>query len=123
MLKIDVSFRLFAPLLVGAAIMFVAAIIGLKFIIEPSKSLIAPKVATNAENKLEEEEEAAPEELDGMTMFVIVLGALLDNIGSSGLMRKYSTALLHFFINLKLCSVFSIMLIPTCIQYILYRLH
>ena len=76
--------------------MFVAAIIGLKFIIEPSKSLIAPKVATNAENELEEEEEAAPEELDVMTMSVIVLGALLDNIGSSGLMRKYSTALLHF---------------------------
>ena len=111
---------LFAPLLVGAAIMFVAAILGFKFIIEPRNNLIAPKVALNDE--FEEEQEKPPEDLDAPTMLIIILGALLDNIGSSGLTREYFydyRILIHLFLHILIVFFSSIMSFSPCVQRLL----
>lgn len=75
---------LFAPLWVGAFLMFIACLTGFKFLIEPGDSRM---VETHSDIDLDDEDAAAkrPETINQPVMWNVILGALLDNIGSTGL--------------------------------------
>ncbi|CAB9513051.1 Major facilitator superfamily MFS_1 [Seminavis robusta] len=71
--------NLFSPLLVGAGVSFAALIFCFMFLIEPDKCLI-PK-----DEESDEDEGDAPESINWCLFGNVIAGALLDNIGSSGL--------------------------------------
>jgi hypothetical protein len=74
---------LFAPLWVGAGIMVIANLITHYYMIEPGDSRLLD--ATDDKLAMEEDIVVRPETIDKMTMYNIVGGAVLDNIGSTGL--------------------------------------
>lgn len=85
---------LFVPLLVGSGIVFVAAILNTYYLIEP-KDVIASRQREREELGMEdaildEDEDdnqvRAVEKMDYKVFSLIILGALGDNVGSSGLM-------------------------------------
>ena len=75
---------LFAPLWVGSGIMVIANILSHAYMIEPGDSrldeVVDPKLSLD-----DDEEVIRPTEVDKKTLYNIVGGALLDNIGSTGL--------------------------------------
>lgn len=80
------------PLLVGAAVVAIAAVLNTCMLIEP-KDIIASRSRERDElglGDIEDEDDEGhvegPTELNKKTFFNIILGALGDNIGSSGLM-------------------------------------
>ena len=77
------SVGLFAPLWVGAGLMVIANVISHIYMIEPGDTRLEVEI----EDKLLLEEDAIvrPDTIDKKTMWNIVGGALLDNIGSTGL--------------------------------------
>jgi MFS family permease len=77
---------LFAPLWVGAGLMFLSAISILIWLIEAGDARLQP-IGQNyvAEEKDDEEDTPRPEQLDQRTMWNVVGGALADNFGSTGL--------------------------------------
>jgi len=68
---------LFTPLLVGAAINFVAVVILFLFMVDADDKY-------RFEEDVDEEDMDAPEKIDQRLFWNVVGGALLDNIGSSG---------------------------------------
>lgn len=72
---------LFAPLFVGAAMDLVAFGLVWAFMIEPNKVFFPNKRADD-----DDDEVAPPDRIDNRTLWNIVVGALLDNIGSAGLL-------------------------------------
>lgn len=70
----------FAPLLVASAVDFVAFCLCFLFLLEPDKNL-----HFNEEHDAGDEEGEGPEKIDWKIFSNIMIGALLDNIGSSGL--------------------------------------
>mmetsp|Transcript_1212 Transcript_1212/g.2317 ORF Transcript_1212/g.2317 Transcript_1212/m.2317 type:complete len:705 (-) Transcript_1212:1035-3149(-) len=75
---------LFAPLWVGAGIMVIAAITTHVYMIEPGDEVLEPGV----DEKLiltDDEDIIRPDIIDKKTLWNIVGGAILDNIGSTGL--------------------------------------
>lgn len=90
---------LFSPLFVGAAMNLVAFACVVFYVIEPNKMLFVdshPKLG-NAD----EEEEEAPENMDKKLLINIIVGALFDNIGSSGLfpLAMAPLAFTEFYVN------------------------
>ena len=78
---------LFSPLLVGAGMMVIAAIVTHIYMIEPGDARLK-QIAGGIgpiESYGEEDDNKRPETIDKKTMWNIVIGALLDNIGSTGL--------------------------------------
>ena len=71
---------LFTPLFLGAALNCAAFIFMWFFLVEP-----AGGVEWHFEEDVSEEDKKSPEKLDKKLMLNVVAGALLDNIGSSGL--------------------------------------
>lgn len=77
------SSGLFSALWVAAGIQFLATAVVAIYTIEPSKELaLAMKPAVQDDD----EEEDAPTEVDRRTLWNIIIGALLDSVGSTGLM-------------------------------------
>jgi len=82
---------LFVPLLIGSALTLVAAILNTFMLIEP-KDILASRSREREEMGLliddedEDDDNKAPTELNKKVFGNIILGALGDNIGSSGLM-------------------------------------
>lgn len=77
---------LFAPLWLGAGLMVIANVLSHSYMIEPGDKRLEPSI----EDKLilhddDEDNIKRPETIDSKTMWNIVGGALLDNIGSTGL--------------------------------------
>jgi hypothetical protein len=77
---------LFAPLWVGAGLMFLSAIVISVWLIEPGDARLQP-IGQNyiAEEKYEEEDSPRPEQIDQRTMWNIVGGAVADNFSSTAL--------------------------------------
>jgi MFS family permease len=77
---------LFAPLWVGAGLMFLSAISISIWLIEPGDARLQP-IGQNyvAEEKDDEEDTPRPEQIDQRTMWNVVGGALADNFGSTAL--------------------------------------
>jgi MFS family permease len=77
---------LFAPLWVGAGLMFLSAITIYVWLIEPGDARLQP-IGQNyvAQEKDDEEDTPRPEQIDQRTMWNIVGGALADNFGSTAL--------------------------------------
>mmetsp|Transcript_12678 Transcript_12678/g.19525 ORF Transcript_12678/g.19525 Transcript_12678/m.19525 type:complete len:697 (-) Transcript_12678:108-2198(-) len=77
---------LFAPLWVGAGLMVIANILSHQYMIEPTKGKTK---SVDIEDKFtlneDDEDVVRPELIDQKTLWNIVGGALLDNIGSTGL--------------------------------------
>jgi len=80
---------LFAPLWVGAGLMVIANILSHKYMIEPAKNVVEKPIDIDIEDKFtlneDDEDVKRPEVIDQKTLWNIVGGALLDNIGSTGL--------------------------------------
>ena len=78
------SAGLFAPLWIGAGLMAVATVILAKFLIEPGDERM---VETKDTIELEDDEDILkrPETINQVVMWNVISGALLDNIGSTGL--------------------------------------
>mmetsp|Transcript_15845 Transcript_15845/g.23536 ORF Transcript_15845/g.23536 Transcript_15845/m.23536 type:complete len:698 (+) Transcript_15845:100-2193(+) len=83
---------LFVPLLVGSAIVFVAAVLNTLYLIEP-KDVMASRQREREElgmdNEIEDDDDdqaQTVDKLDYKVFSLILLGALGDNVGSSGLM-------------------------------------
>jgi len=76
---------LFAPLWVGAGIMVIAAITTHVYMIEPGDERLEQGIDEKLILADDEEPIKRPLEIDKKTMWNIVGGALLDNIGSTGL--------------------------------------
>lgn len=77
------SAGLFAPLWVGAGMSGLASLILTWYLIEPGDSRM---VAMNEEIDLDDEEDfKRPDEINKALMWNVIIGALLDNIGSVGL--------------------------------------
>lgn len=77
---------LFAPLWIGAGLMVIANVLSHSYMIEPGDKRLEPSI----EDKLllqddDEDNVKRPQTIDSKTMWNIVGGALLDNIGSTGL--------------------------------------
>mmetsp|Transcript_15553 Transcript_15553/g.25547 ORF Transcript_15553/g.25547 Transcript_15553/m.25547 type:complete len:490 (-) Transcript_15553:40-1509(-) len=85
---------LFVPLLIGSGIVFVAAILNTYFLIEP-KDIVASRTREREELGMDDEipgedddedKVQTVEKLNYKVFSLIILGALGDNVGSSGLM-------------------------------------
>mmetsp|Transcript_33746 Transcript_33746/g.81590 ORF Transcript_33746/g.81590 Transcript_33746/m.81590 type:complete len:699 (-) Transcript_33746:117-2213(-) len=76
---------LFAPLWVGAGLMLIAVIITHVYMIEPGDERLAQVIEDKLILKDDEDDIQRPDIIDKKTMWNIVGGALLDNIGSTGL--------------------------------------
>lgn len=77
--------RLFFP---GALLMVIANILSHTYMIEPSKDVMVDPIKTRSDKftlNSEDEDVKRPDTIDQKTMWNIVGGALLDNIGSTGL--------------------------------------
>mmetsp|Transcript_14728 Transcript_14728/g.17935 ORF Transcript_14728/g.17935 Transcript_14728/m.17935 type:complete len:658 (-) Transcript_14728:262-2235(-) len=72
---------LFAPLWVGVGIMFLACCVTAKYLVEAS-NLKIPKSMNESDD---DEDEDLPTEINKMTMYHIIIGALADTIGSKAL--------------------------------------
>jgi hypothetical protein len=79
---------LFSPLWVGSGVMFLAALVLLRFFIEPGDTRLLPIAGDNIQKQVDDEEEEVmrPVEIDQCCLRNIILGALADNIGSNSLM-------------------------------------
>ena len=79
------SSGLFAPLWVGAGLMVLANVLTHIYVIEPGDARLVPDGGDKL--FLEEDEDVVqrPETIDGKTLWNIIGGAFLDNIGSTGL--------------------------------------
>jgi MFS family permease len=71
---------LFAPLWVGVAIMAIATLVAVVFMVEPGQLQIAPTADED-----EQEEQKGPETIDQGTMYHILAGAMADVFGSKAL--------------------------------------
>lgn len=76
---------LFIPLFIGVAFNVLAWAFGYVFMVEP-KRLLAMKTAHVGKSADDEDEEPGPETMDWKVAFNILIGSLVDNAGSSGLM-------------------------------------
>ncbi|KAL7425971.1 hypothetical protein ACHAXM_000249 [Skeletonema potamos] len=78
---------LFSPLWVGAGLMVIANVLSHQYMIEPKKGNIGMPIDVEDKFTLEDDDEDInrPESIDQKTLWNIVGGALLDNIGSTGL--------------------------------------
>ncbi|KAL7496626.1 hypothetical protein ACHAWT_004791 [Skeletonema menzelii] len=78
---------LFTPLWIGAGLMFIANILSHRYMIEPTKDIAETPVDIEDKFTLNEDDEDVirPDLIDQKTLWNIVGGALLDNIGSTGL--------------------------------------
>ncbi len=78
---------LFSPLWVGAGLMVIANILSHQYMIEPEKDNIGTPVDIEDKFTLDDDDEdiKRPESIDQKTLWNVVGGALLDNIGSTGL--------------------------------------
>ena len=78
---------LFAPLWVGAGLMVIANILSHNYMIEPTKNNVGASVTIEDKFSLDADDGDVkrPDAIDQKTMWNIVGGALLDNIGSTGL--------------------------------------
>lgn len=72
------NMNLFSPLLVAIGLDFVVFIFCYLFCIEPDKNIHFPEEG-------EDEEDTGPEKIDVRLFSNVIVGALLDNVGSSGL--------------------------------------
>ena len=94
---------LFTPLFVGAALNVFATVFAISFIIEPShmKDALEHQKALNDDDDENDEDANAPDEIDRKTMYTIILGSLLDNVGSAGLLplAMAPLALEQFYLN------------------------
>ena len=73
--------------------MAVSAIAATFCLIEPG-TIVKPVTISPSDGNCEDDdddEEKPPESLNYGTLIIIVLGALADNVGSAGLVRKYSS--------------------------------
>lgn len=75
---------LFAPLWVGAAITGIASVLIAWYLIEPGDARLIDKHQDTAIED-DEDEVARPAEINNVVMWNVLIGALLDNIGSVGL--------------------------------------
>ena len=78
---------LFSPLWVGAGLMVIANILSHRYMIEPTKGIAEKPVDIEDKFTLNDDDEDVirPGLIDQKTLWNIVGGALLDNIGSTGL--------------------------------------
>lgn len=74
---------LFAPLWIAAALVLIAGVVCYFFLIEPDRSL-CKECASDTGKHLEIDEDA-PDSVNQCTLWTILVGALADNFGSSGL--------------------------------------
>jgi MFS family permease len=77
---------LFAPLLIGAALAAVAAVLNTFLLIEP-RDILASRSREQEEIGIDDDEDniKSPKELNRQTFGTIIIGALADNVGSAGL--------------------------------------
>jgi MFS family permease len=76
---------LFAPLWVGAGLMFLSAISISWWLIEPGDARLQPIGQNYIAEEKDEDDIPRPEQIDQRTMWNIVSGAVADNFGSTGL--------------------------------------
>ena len=78
---------LFSPLWIGAGLMTIANILSHAYMIEPSKGIVTTSIDIEEKFILEDDDEdiIRPELIDQKTLWKIIGGAFLDNIGSTGL--------------------------------------
>lgn len=76
---------LFSPLWVGAGLMFISTMIISRFLIEPGDPRLIIKSEADGIFKEDDDEIKRPDQINKTVMWNVVGGALLDNIGSTGL--------------------------------------
>lgn len=78
---------LFTPLFIGAALNTVATIAVAFLVIEPKKMKRVGRFASmNDDDDDSQEENNAPTKIDSLVLWNVIVGALLDNVGSAGLL-------------------------------------
>jgi hypothetical protein len=80
---------LFLPLIPATALTFLGLLVAFKFVLEPrgvrDDEAKEKKGTSHGDEKAEQD---PPETMDNKTLFNIIFGALMDNAGSAGIIRK-----------------------------------